>query len=218
MKNNDITPVVAGNEDMAMPKEVEETLNQSNTEERKIKRGVEIETGIDGTIYALMYLKDCIRLAQKYYLDWTCWLEEETYKDMIIENLLESAEGQELTEEEKEDIENVEKFKQITFEKGLLKNTFSKMNMEVDNAITILKNNCSIDMFQFAVDNIENTFKKLDSITEYFCQRGLVDYVNIYCDFYCHIITLPVYQSLELVSEIIKNLRNVDKVWLEMRV
>jgi len=220
MEDKEIMSVVADNEDMAMPKEVEETLNQSNTEERKIKRGTEVKTEKAGAIYALTFLKDIANLSLKYYSDWTSWLENENndpLKDAILDFLTENEDEYE-EEEYRERVIRAEKIKNTKFTNGLLENTFDKITLEIDNAITLLENNCNIDKFKLAMENIENSLQTLNTITDYFFERGWIDYINFHYigNFYDGVVSLPVYKSFSIIGDIVKAIKEIRKNWFEM--
>lgn len=182
---------------------------------KEIKRGSKIRTGKESSIYTLTFLKDNVMLAYKYYSDWNDWFDNDPLTYDVIDVLLDQGER----DEDEEIIAEAEKLKTVNVTKDLLKNTFEKLITEIDNTINVLENNCSIDIFQFAVENIENSLQKLDIITDYLYKRSELDYCNMYCDqFYNNVLYPVIGVSIGIIEEIVGKVNKIDNDWLKTTI
>lgn len=116
MKNNDITPVVAGNEEK---------------KDFEIKRGLEISSIRQSFYYALTFLEDNLKVFENYFLDWTDWFEDKYEEEYILGLIEEGA------------IEDLEAFKNsgVKIEKGFCKKFIDNIYNLIRECKDCIKNN-----------------------------------------------------------------------------
>ena len=191
LDNKETISVVAGNEEK---------------KEFKIKRGIEIQSGKDGLIYALTFLNDVLNFYSPYLQHWSGWLEvEDSYiKEEFLRDLFSVGED-----------ESIDMAINMHFEKGLCQTTISKIIDKVNNTINLVKNGFDIKVVKCAIEEIENSVKKLEALISYsFFSQLVYDtfYMESMC-FYDGVVTAPLYCSFDMISSIIKQLSEMSEEW-----
>lgn len=191
MEDKEITPIVVESEEK---------------KETEIKRGLEVETGKQGLIYTLVFLKNALNFYLPYLLDWSEWLEvEDNYvKREYLRDLFGPGED-----------ERIDMAINMRFEDGLCQNIINDIIHKVNNTINFVEKGFGIEFIKGAILAIEDSAKKLDALIAYRIFRITID--DTFCMnsmyFYDMIVTSPLYYGFDMISDTIKSLGEINEEW-----
>lgn len=186
-------------ENMAMPKEVEELLNNENKKENVSINVLEISVTKGAILYTLDFLEENVKLYEKYFLHWTCWFEDETEKEYIQNSISESS----CFIDEEEDFVNM--VKNFDFKKGSCKKIFDNIYIDIKNC----RESLQYDKFVLKT-NIGILKHELEKIRAYvvyvYCEHSYLNPYTDDCELYYHILNIPLFIGRLNISDILEEL------------